>query len=42
MRYVEKGETLLVRKQEFFINDCQPRGGVVDANTVIEIETGFS
>mmetsp|Transcript_5890 Transcript_5890/g.5310 ORF Transcript_5890/g.5310 Transcript_5890/m.5310 type:complete len:105 (+) Transcript_5890:1240-1554(+) len=42
MRFVEKGETLIIRKQQFFVNDCNPKYGIVDDKTIIEIEEGFS
>mmetsp|Transcript_22985 Transcript_22985/g.17421 ORF Transcript_22985/g.17421 Transcript_22985/m.17421 type:complete len:122 (+) Transcript_22985:1136-1501(+) len=41
-RYVEKGETLIVRRQQFFVNDCTPKAGIVSDKTIIEIEEGFS
>ena len=42
LRYVEKGETLSIRHQDFFVNDCQPRNGIVDEDTSLEIEVGFT
>ena len=30
MCYVEKGETILIDNQEFFVNDSRPRCGIVD------------
>lgn len=42
MCYVEKGETILIGKQEFFVNDCRPKCGIVDKQTIIELEVGFT
>lgn len=40
--YVEKGETLLIDNQEFFVNDCKPKCGLIDKQTIIELEIGFT
>ena len=40
--YIEKGEMLLICNNEFFVNDCYPRDGLIAAHTVIEIEIGFT
>ena len=40
--YVEKGETILIDNQEFFVNDCKPKSGLVDKQTLIELEVGFT
>lgn len=42
LRFVEKGETILMENIEFFVNDCRPKNGYVDYNTSIEIQTGFT
>ena len=42
MCYVERGETLKIDNQEFFINDCKPKHGIVDKQTIIELEVGFT
>jgi hypothetical protein len=42
LRFVEKGETILMENIEFFVNDCRPKNGYVDHNTHIEIQTGFT
>lgn len=42
MCYLEKGETLKIAGREFFINECQPRTGIVDESSVIEVEIGFT
>jgi hypothetical protein len=42
MCYVEKGETILIDNQEFFVNDSRPRCGIVDKQTIIELEVGFT
>ena len=42
MCYVEKGETILIDNQEFFVNDCKPLSGIVIKQTQIEIEIGFT
>lgn len=42
MCHVEKGETILIDNQEFFVNDCKPKSGIVDSQTQIEIEVGFT
>jgi len=42
MCFVEKGETILIDNQEFFVNDCKPKNGIVDAQTVVEIDAGFT
>jgi hypothetical protein len=42
MCYVERGETLMIEDQEFFINDCRPKYGIVDKQTLFEIEVGFT
>ena len=42
MRYMEKGETISIIHYDFFVNDCNPRAGIFDANTVIELEIGFT
>lgn len=42
MCYVEKGETIMIDKQEFFVNDCRPKCGIIDKQTIIEIEVGFT
>ena len=33
MCFVEKGETILIDQQEFFVNDCKPKCGIVDSQT---------
>lgn len=35
MTYLEKGETLIIAGREFFVNECQPRSGIVDDSTII-------
>jgi hypothetical protein len=40
--YIEKGETLIICDQEFFVNDCYPREGIITALTQMEIEVGFT
>lgn len=40
--YIEKGETLMICDQEFFVNDCYPREGTITAHTQMEIEVGFT
>lgn len=40
--YIEKGETLDIMSNHFFINDCQPRQGIINNQTVIELEVGFT
>ena len=40
--YLEKGETIKIAGHEFFINECQPRTGIVDQTSVIEVEIGFT
>lgn len=42
MCYVEKGETIMIDRQEFFVNDCRPKCGIVDKQTIIELEVGFT
>ena len=42
MCYVEKGETIKIDNQEFFVNDCKPKNGIVDKHTQIELEVGFT
>lgn len=42
LRFVEKGETILIENIEFFVNDCRPKNGYVDDKTHIEIQTGFT
>lgn len=42
MCYVEKGEAVMVDTQEFFVNDCKPKCGIVDKHTIIELESGFT
>jgi len=42
MCYLEKGETIMIAGQEFFINECQPRTGIVDESSIIEVEIGFT
>ena len=42
MCFVEKGETILIDNQEFFVNDCKPKSGIVDKHTQIDIEIGFT
>jgi hypothetical protein len=42
MCFVEKGETILIDNQEFFVNDCRPKQGIVDKQTIIELEVGFT
>ena len=42
MCYLEKGETIEIAGQEFFINECQPRTGIVDESSIIEVEIGFT
>ena len=42
MCYVEKGETILINNMEFFVNDCKPKSGIIDATTSLEIEVGFT
>jgi len=42
MCYVERGETLKIDNQEFFLNDCRPKSGIVDKQTIIELEVGFT
>lgn len=42
MCHVEKGETILIDNQEFFVNDCKPKSGIVDSQTQIDIEVGFT
>lgn len=42
MCYVERGETIKIDDQEFFINDCRPKAGIVDKQTIIELEIGFT
>lgn len=42
MCYVERGETLKIDNQEFFLNDCRPKCGIVDKHTIIEMEVGFT
>ncbi len=42
MCFVEKGETIMIGNREFFVNDCKPKNGIVDAQTVLETETGFT
>ena len=42
MCYLEKGETIMIAGKEFFINECQPRTGIVDECSIIEVEIGFS
>lgn len=41
MCYLEKGETLKIAGKEFFINDCQPRTGIINKETIINVELGF-
>jgi hypothetical protein len=40
--YVEKGEMIKIAGRDFFVNECQPRSGVVESTTVIEVEIGFT
>jgi hypothetical protein len=40
--YLEKGETIKIAEHEFFINECQPRTGIVDESSIIEVEIGFT
>jgi hypothetical protein len=40
--FLEKGETLRIASREFFVNDCWPRQGIVNASTQIEVEFGFT
>ena len=42
MIYLEKGETLIIAGREFFVNECQPRSGIVDASTILQVEIGFT
>lgn len=42
MCYLEKGETIKIAGHEFFINECQPRTGIVDETSTIEVEIGFT
>ncbi len=42
MCYVERGETIKIDDQEFFLNDCRPKYGIVDKQTIIELEVGFT
>ena len=42
MCYIEKGETVKIAGHEFFINECQPRTGIVDETSTIEVEIGFT
>ena len=42
MCYIEKGETIKIAGHEFFINECQPRTGIVDETSTIEVEIGFT
>ena len=42
MCYLEKGETIKIAGHEFFINECQPRTGIVDESSIIEVEIGFT
>lgn len=42
MSFVEKGETIRIDNMDFFINDCKPKAGIVNLNSVIKIEQGFS
>lgn len=42
MIHVEKGETLKIAGREFFVNECQPRSGIVDISTLLEVEIGFT
>ena len=39
---MEKGETIVIDNQEFFVNDCKPKSGLVDKQTIIELEIGFT
>ena len=40
--FVEKGETIMIDNQEFFVNDAKPKCGLVDKGTLIELEVGFT
>lgn len=42
MCHLEKGETIKIAGHEFFINECQPRTGIVDESSIIEVEIGFT
>jgi hypothetical protein len=42
MSFVEKGETIKIDNLEFFINDCRPKMGIVDMQTIVEVEMGFT
>ena len=42
MSFVEKGETIKIDNLEFFINDCRPKMGIVDMQSIIEVELGFT
>ena len=42
MCYLERGDTLVIDNQEFFVNDCTPSCGIVDKETELEVEIGFS
>jgi hypothetical protein len=42
MCYVECGETHKIDNQEFFLNDCRPKFGIVDKHTILEMEMGFT
>jgi hypothetical protein len=42
-RYIEKGENIMINDQEFFVNDCKPKAGIVEHEvTVIQFEVGFT
>ena len=32
----------MIGKQEFFVNDCRPKCGIVDKQTILELEVGFT
>lgn len=32
----------MIDNREFFVNDCKPKNGIVDSQTVLETETGFT
>lgn len=42
MSFVEKGEGIQIDNLEFFVNDCRPKMGIVDMQTIIEVEVGFT
>ena len=32
----------MICDREFFVNDCYPREGIIDLQTLIEVEVGFT